>query len=426
MGQREWFEGLDTSPSPPTYASEPEFYPKALKLISLRISHTGRSMTNPTATVRKHSGTKKLIALILAPVLPWVAAIGFAQVTHAATPQELALSKASWFSNVKVSFSGDSVVINSDGLPNWMAEKYAKPNAGVVVPLSSNDVTLDLASMLVSAQKLNYTLTLNPTKAPSVTSTSLGPIGILANGAVIFNPYEGDGKTVAVTGNVYLTDSSGVKWGFLDVCNGHPGMGGMYHYHGMPPCVTSVIDKTGGPSHILGLAFDGFLIYGNKDINGKLISSSQLDQCNGITSPTPEFPAGVYHYVLTEEKSNRSTINCFAGTPTLSQGGGMQPGGMGGMPGMGGPPPGGQQPGGPQQPAAQASATPTPTVKASATPTPTPSYTTLYKAVKATELVCQKGKVKKTVIGSTCPTGYKKISSKTVTTFVETKVLVNP
>ena len=383
-------------------------------------------MTNPTATVRKHSGAKKLIALILAPVLPWVGALVFAQASQAASPQQTALAQASWFSNVKVSFSGDSVMVVSDGVPNWMAEKYAKPNAGVVVPESASDVTLDLASKLVSAQNLNYTMTLNPTKAASVTSTSLGPIGILANGAVIFNPYEGDGKTVAVTGNVYLTDSNGVKWGFLDVCNGHPGMGGMYHYHGMPPCVTSVIDKVGGPSHILGLAFDGFLIYGNKDINGKLISSSQLDACNGITSATPEFPAGIYHYVLTEEKSNRSTINCFAGTPTLSQGGGMQPGGMGGMPGMGGPPPGGPQPGGPQQPAAQASATPTPTVKASATPTPTPTYTTLYKAVKATELVCQKGKVKKTVIGSTCPTGYKKISSKTVTTFVETKVLVNP
>jgi hypothetical protein len=385
-------------------------------------------MTNPTATVRKHSGAKKLIALILAPVLPWVAAIAFAQVTHAATPQELALSKASWFSNVKVSFSGDSVIIDSDGLPNWMAEKYAKPNAGVVVPKSSDDVSLGLTSNLVYAQKLNYTMTLSPKKATSVTSTSLGPIGILANGAVIFNPYEGDGKTVAVTGNVYVTDSSGVKWGFLDVCNGHPGMGGMYHYHAMPPCVTSVIDKTGGPSHILGIAFDGFLIYGNKDINGKTVSSSQLDQCNGITSPTPEFPAGIYHYVLTEEKSNRSTINCFAGTPAISKGGGMQPGGMGGMPGMGGPPPGGPQPGGPlpvgPQPGAQASATPIATVSAS--PTPTPSYTTLYKAVKATELVCQKGKVKKTVIGKTCPTGYKKISSKTVTTFVETKVLVSP
>jgi hypothetical protein len=378
-------------------------------------------MTNPTATVRKHSGAKKLIALILAPVLPWVAAIAFAQVTHAATPQELALSKASWFSNVKVSFSGDSVVIDSDGLPNWMAEKYAKPNAGVVVPKSSDDVSLGLTSNLVYAQKLNYTMTLNPKKAPSVTSTSLGPIGILANGAVIFNPYEGDGKTVAVTGNVYVTDSSGVKWGFLDVCNGHPGMGGMYHYHAMPPCVTSVIDKTGGPSHILGLAFDGFLIYGNKDINGKTVSSSQLDECNGITSPTPEFPAGIYHYVLTEEKSNRSTINCFAGTPALSKGGGMQPGGM---PGMGGPPPGGGPlPGGPE-PIAQASATPT--IKSAASPTPTPSYTTLYKAVKTTQLVCQKGKVKKTVTATTCPTGYKKISSKSVTTYVETKVLVNP
>ena len=380
-------------------------------------------MTNPTATVRKHSGAKKLIALILAPVLPWVSALIFAQASQAASPQQRALAQASWFSNVKVSFSGDSVMVASDGLPNWMAEKYAKPNAGVVVPKSANDVTLDLASRLVSAQNLNYTMTLNPTKAASVTSTSLGPIGILANGAVIFNPYEGDGKTIAVTGNVYLTDSNGVKWGFLDVCNGHPGMGGMYHYHGMPPCVTSVIDKTGGPSHILGIAFDGFLIYGNKDINGKVVPSTQLDECNGITSPTPEFPAGVYHYVLTEEKSNRSTINCFAGTPALSKGGGMQPGGMGGMPGMGGPPPGGPQPGGPP-PGAQASATPTATISAS--PTPTPSYTTLYKAVKATELVCQKGKVKKTVKGSKCPTGYKKISSKTVTTFVETKVLVSP
>jgi hypothetical protein len=397
-----------------------EFAPK---LAFLRISHTRRFMTILKTHVRTHSGAKKLIALILTPVLPWVAAIAFAQTTHAATPQEIALSKASWFSNVKVSFSGDSVIIASDGLPNWMAEKYAKPNAGVVVPLSASDVTLDYSAKLVSAQNLNYTLTLNPTKATSVTSTSLGPIGILANGAVIYNPYEGDGKTVAVTGNVYLTDSNGVKWGFLDVCNGHPGMGGMYHYHGMPPCVTSVIDKVGGPSHILGLAFDGFLIYGNRDINGKLVTSAQLDPCNGITSPTPEFPAGVYHYVLTEEKNNRSTINCFAGTPKLGQGGAQQPGGgMGGMVGMGGM--GGLQPGGPQPGGPQPGGPSKPEVKALASPSP--SYTTLYKAVKSTQLTCQKGKTKKNVIGSLCPVGYKKTSSKTVTTFVATKVLISP
>jgi len=294
-----------------------------------------------------------------------------------------------------------------------MAEKYAKPNAGVVVPESDKDVTLDLASNLVSAQKLSFSLSLSPTMAEVKTSTSLGPIGILVNGAVVFNPYEGDGKTVAVTGNVYLTDSNGVKWGFLDKCNGHPGMGGMYHYHGMPPCVTKVIDKTGGPSHILGIAFDGFLIYGDKDSNGKVIPSSKLDECNGITSATPEFPKGVYHYVLTEEKSNRSTINCLSGTPAATKPGSGQQGGMGQMGGMGGPQQGGPQQGGPQQ-----GGLPSPSA-------PTPTTTTLYKAVKETQLICLKGSVKKTVTTKSCPSGFKKISSKTITKYVETKVAVN-
>jgi hypothetical protein len=387
-------------------------------------------MKNSEKKISSYPAAKKLIALILAPVLPLTLAIALAQTTHAASSQQNAISQASWFSNVKVSFSGDKVEITSDGLPNWMAEKYAKPNAGVVVPLSASDVTLEFANKLVYAQNLNFSMTLNPSKAAAVTSTSLGPIGILANGAVVFNPYEGDGKTVAVTGNVYLTDSTGIKWGFLDECNGHPGMGGMYHYHGMPPCVTSVIDKTGGPSHILGIAFDGFLIYGNKDINGKVVSSTQLDTCNGITSSTPEFPEGIYHYVLTGEKSNRSTINCFSGTPSVTKQGGPPPGGMGGMPGMGGPQPPTQgptaQPSAMPTPIAPPAPSATPTVQSSATPSASPIYTTLYKAVKTVQLVCQKGKNKKTVTGKTCPTGYKKISSKTVTKYVETMVLVSP
>jgi hypothetical protein len=196
-----------------------------------------------------------------------------------------------------------------------------------------------------------------------------------------------------------------------------------------------VIDKTGGPSHILGIAFDGFLIYGDKDINGKTVSSGQLDACNGITSPTPEFPTGVYHYVLTQEKSNRSTINCFTGTPnpTLTKGGGPQPGGMGPMPGMGGPPgPPGQQPPNGQQPPVMPtpitspSPTPSPSMSPTPSPTATPRYTTLYKPVKATQLVCKKGKVKKTIIASVCPSGYTKISSKIVTRFVKTHVMVMP
>jgi hypothetical protein len=89
---------------------------------------------------------------------------------------------------------------------------------------------------------------------------------------------------------------------------------GAYHYHGLPSCVTATVDTAGGPSHLIGVAFDGFPIYGDKDINGKQITADQLDACNGITSPTPEFPDGIYHYVLLDTADASSSIKCFSGT----------------------------------------------------------------------------------------------------------------
>ena len=47
---------------------------------------------------------------------------------------------------------------------------------------------------------------------------------------------------------------------------------------------------------------------------------SQLDACNGITSPTPEFPNGIYHDVLPiGVTGSRSSINCYAGTVSQAQ-----------------------------------------------------------------------------------------------------------
>jgi len=53
--------------------------------------------------------------------------------------------------------------------------------------------------------------------------------------------------------------------------------------------------------------------------NGQLVSSSTLDAAHGHTSPTKEFPQGVYHYHTT---SDAPYINGsgFAGSPgTVSQ-----------------------------------------------------------------------------------------------------------
>lgn len=79
--------------------------------------------------------------------------------------------------------------------------------------------------------------------------------------------------------------------------------------------MTAEVDTTGGPSHIIGVALDGYPVYGGRDINGNVISVSQLDSCNGITSATPEFPNGVYHYVLPEGvTTGQSSLQCYTGT----------------------------------------------------------------------------------------------------------------
>jgi YHYH protein len=106
---------------------------------------------------------------------------------------------------------------------------------------------------------------------------------------------------------------------FLDSCNGHPTPMGDYHYHALPPCVTAMVDTVGGPSHIIGVAFDGYPIYGDRGIDGRQITAAQLDRCSGMTSATPEFPRGVYHYVLLRSTDATSSIRCFAGIVALAR-----------------------------------------------------------------------------------------------------------
>jgi hypothetical protein len=97
-----------------------------------------------------------------------------------------------------------------------------------------------------------------------------------------------------------------------------------WHAHGNPACVTSQVDTATGPSHIIGIALDGFPIYGGRDIDGNVVAASSLDSCNGITSATPEFPSGAYHYVLPIGVTTKyASINCYAGTvssTTMAQG----------------------------------------------------------------------------------------------------------
>lgn len=241
-----------------------------------------------------------------------------------------ALLLASWGENVTVSIEDGSFRIVSDGIPDHERRaEYAVPTGNVIVPDASSAVAVADPTM---AQDYDFTITTNPELADEPTSTSLGTIGIMISGAALFNPYEGDGSTVATASNFTVLNSSGQKVAFLDSCNGHPSPRGAYHYHALPPCVTATVDEEGGPSHLIGVAFDGFPIYGDRDIDGTSLTAADLDECSGVFSATPEFPDGIYHYVLLDTADSTSSIRCFSGTvdDSLVAGAGG-PGAMGGM-----------------------------------------------------------------------------------------------
>lgn len=141
----------------------------------------------------------------------------------------------------------------------------------------------------------------------------------------------------------------------LDAFGAHVTSQGNYHYHGD---IVALASEEDGSRHSLlyGFAGDGFPIYykfGYSEANDntgavkELLSSHQLksgsrpgdgtltpsgtydgtyiqdyeyieglgdlDECNGRTGVTPEFPGGTYYYVITSDFP--VTPNCFAGTP---------------------------------------------------------------------------------------------------------------
>ena len=254
------------------------------------------------------------------------------------------LKKTKWGKNMTVSYGTSTIRLRSNGIPTQSRPKYyAVPKQGAelgAITAANSEVAADP----IKKQSYDYKITTKPKKSSKTTAAPLGSIGMMISGAVLFNPYEADSTTVAQASNFSLTAPDGSAASFIDTCNGHstPAMGnggGQYHYHALPVCVSKTVDTSTGPSHIIGVAFDGFPIYGKRDIKGKVIPASKLDKCNGITSATPEFPKGIYHYVLPGTNNATSSIRCFRGkvdSSLITQ-----------MPNMGGPPGGGPPGGGP-------------------------------------------------------------------------------
>jgi hypothetical protein len=221
------------------------------------------------------------------------------------------------------------MTLKSTGVPGQHDDYYLMP---VSTDYPTQVATTPLSGMALSVvpyksasiTSSSETFNICPTKASSTTTTSQGTIGYMINGEALYNAYEAT-TTAALSDNVSytFTDSSGSHTAyFLDACNSHATPlthGYAWHYHGVPTCLTATADTSTGPSHIIGIAMDGYPIYGGRDVNGNVIATSQLDSCNGITSATPEFPSGAYHYVLPiGETGAQSSLKCYSGTISSS------------------------------------------------------------------------------------------------------------
>ena len=115
---------------------------------------------------------------------------------------------------------------------------------------------------------------------------------------------------VPITGNPPSVVARGGNIPSLDHCGGHHDPAGYYHWHAVPESADLMHEAQGTDAQadcsayitqdntaLTGFARDGYPIYAYQDlIAGSVVVPSDLDDCNGHTGATTEYPDGVYHY----------------------------------------------------------------------------------------------------------------------------------
>ncbi|MGC8484179.1 MAG: YHYH protein [Candidatus Baltobacteraceae bacterium] len=196
------------------------------------------------------------------------------------------------------SMSGTVRTITSNGLPEspWTTGTF---------PISPSDPAYqyDRNPNTITAQHFDFSVPANPTVASTPTCLTGGPIGITVTGVAVFDGFDAAGYD-AVAREVQ------------DGCHGHPDNTGTYHVHGfLQTCVPDAGSPTQNSS-LLGYAADGFGIYGPW-YDGKVLTTADLDECHGTTSPV-EWDGKIvtmYHYVSTYDFPY--TLGCYRGTPSF-------------------------------------------------------------------------------------------------------------
>jgi len=267
-------------------------------------------------------------------------------------------------------------VIKSNGLPNHSTGQFpGRGNPHAIGP-----------------QHYEFRMPLKPVMNSTFATPQRQPVGVGLNG-VVFDPGTAEFWNNDPQSGWHLEAIGGVRNLGLDQNNAHVQPNGAYHYHGLPTGLIAQLDRKADRMLLIGWAADGFPIYdvsahekasdassslrpmkssyrlksgqrpgGTRGPGGAYDGSftedyeyvaglGDLDEANGRTGVTPEYPGGTYYYAATE--TFPYVLRMFKGTPDPSfarRGPGGRPGPGGRMrrppggPGGFGPPPDGRPP----------------------------------------------------------------------------------
>jgi YHYH protein len=225
-----------------------------------------------------------------------------------------------WDSEFTQHVSGSERNLEGNGLP---------PQTTGTFPVEESDPAYDYDRNpnAISSYDLNASLPANPKRTDEPSCVG-GTVGVMKNGIPLFSPFDAGGRDAVATE-------------IQDHCDAHPEVTGQYHYHGLSTCLYKDSDES--RSVLLGWALDGFGIYVERDSEGRMLSSADLDVCHGRNSTVSwnGETRRMYHYVLTLDFPY--TVACYRGTP-ITEADGLRIGGPGGTAGAGTP---GEAPTGP-------------------------------------------------------------------------------
>ncbi len=224
--------------------------------------------------------------------------------TSEASPTPLSAFDEFNLDAVTVSFDGDKITIDSNGLPNHTSPYWEETDALYIEPIVA---TRQTPGRIGGDRSLTVTVPSAPEIAASSTATGLGPIGISVTGVPIFNDTEGPGRPI----EEQIVET-------FDYAGAHNGPSG-YHYHIESYDVPENTVLSQNDEKLVGIMADGFLIYGRK-CNSTGDYPTDLDSSGAHTTATQHSDGGTfYHYHIINEFYLGSIIALFAvdlqGTP---------------------------------------------------------------------------------------------------------------